>query len=348
MAKRGDTMRQTLTLTLLSALASTLLPGTGSAQELKRGLTPEDWAYEMAPGVTSRDVTYYSDGAGAFAKVFFPPDFSPNGSYPAVVLAQGWAGSHHSIAKYAARFAEFGFVAMAIDYRGWGNSDGFVSLVDRLPWPEGATYLDDVRFTRTTAEVVVKRTRLLPMKQVEDIRNAISFIQGEQGVDPDRIGVWGSSYAGGHAITVAALDTRVKAISVQIPSIAGRDAPEGPLGFTGEMLRDAILRARTGQGQEMETGFSIPRMVDVETNEAARDYRPFHELRHIGDRPVQFIVAEREELFDNREHAYSAMEVLTGPKRLISVPGVTHFEMYIDDPFEISSGAAAEWFLEHL
>jgi uncharacterized protein len=341
-------MPKMLTRALLCILSVATFAGAASAQEIKRGLTPEDWAYEMAPGVTSRDVTYYSDGTAAFAKIFLPPNFSPNGSYPAIVLAQGWAGSHHSIAKYAARFAAHGLVAMAIDYRGWGNSEGFVSLVNRLPPPEGLTYLDDVRFTRTNAEVVVKRTRLLPMKQVEDIRNAISFIQGEPGIDPDRIGLWGSSYAGGHAISVGALDTRVKVISVQIPSIAGKSMPEGPLGLEGDLLQDAILRARTGQGQEFETGYSIPRMVDIETNEAARDYRPFHSLRHIGARPVQFIVAEREELFDNREHAYSAVEVLTGPKRLISVPGTTHFEMYINEPFEISSAAAVEWFLEHL
>ena len=78
-------------------------------------------------------------------------------------------------------FAGAGFVAMIIDYRGWGNSDGFVSMEDRVKTT------DDTRFTEATTRVKITRTRLLPIEQVEDIRNAISYIQGEPGVDPDRI-----------------------------------------------------------------------------------------------------------------------------------------------------------------
>ncbi len=51
---------------------------------------------------------------------------------------------------------------------------------------------------------------------------------------------------------------------------------------------------------------------------------------------------------NNHDHALAAIEALTGPKKLISVPGITHFEMYINEPFEISSNAAAAWFREHL
>jgi hypothetical protein len=50
----------------------------------------------------------------------------------------------------------------------------------------------------------------------------------------------------------------------------------------------------------------------------------------------------------NADHAYAAMDVLTGPKKLISVPGITHFVMYINEPFEPSVNAAADWFREHL
>ena len=63
---------------------------------------------------------------------------------------------------------------------------------------------------------------------------------------------------------------------------------------------------------------------------------------------MQFIVAQNEQLFDNREHSYAAAEVLTGPKRVLEVPNMTHFEMYIGEAFEVSSNAAAEWFLKYL
>jgi cephalosporin-C deacetylase-like acetyl esterase len=53
-------------------------------------------------------------------------------------------------------------------------------------------------------------------------------LQGEPGIDPDRIGVWGSSFAGGNVIVTAALDSRVKAVVGQVPAISGKDAPIAP------------------------------------------------------------------------------------------------------------------------
>jgi hypothetical protein len=329
---------------VMFAVLLLLMTGVASGQEkkIKVGLTQEDWKYTLAEGVTTREVTFYSDGTPCYAKVFFPKGFSAQGKTPGVVLAHGWAGTHFSIEKYGARFAERGLVAMVIDYRGWGYSDGFVSTA--APIKTG----DDTRVTRTTTDVVIKRTRLIPMKQVEDIRNAISYLQGEPGVDADRIGIWGSSFAGGNVIVTAATDSRVKAIVGQIPSIAGKTAQPGPVPLTGRLLEDAIKRARSGQGGEFETGFSVKRMVDVETQQMVAEYRPFRYLKEVGTRPVLFIVAEKEELINNRDNAYAAAEQLAGPKKVIEVPGITHFEMYIGEAFEISSNAAADWLREHL
>lgn len=324
---------------------------TANAQQenkpVKTGLTQADWAYTLEDGVTRRETAYYSDDAACFAVLFFPKDFSVADKWPGVVLAHGWAGTHQSIEKYGARLAERGIVAMVIDYRGWGRSDGFVTLADRnlLQRP---TNNDDVRRIRKKADVVIKRTRLIPMKQVEDIRNAISYLQGEPGVDPERIGLWGSSFAGGNAIVVAALDARVKAVSVQVPAISGKNAPSGPMLVKGRLLEDAIRRARTGEGGEFVTGFSTKRTVDVETSQAVAEYRPFHYLDDVGERPVQFIVAANEELFSNQDNAYAAAEALQGKTRVIEVANTTHFEMYVNEAFDLSSNAAADWFLEHL
>jgi uncharacterized protein len=335
-----------LTTTLLISLAVTAI---AQEKKIKSGLTEEDWKYTLAEGVTSREVTYYSDGMGCYAKLFFPKGFSPSGKTPGVVLGQGWAGTHFSIEKYGARFAERGLVAMVIDYRGWGSSDGFPALAQpTVTKGDPGPVRDDKRFTPTKADVVIKRTRLIPLKQVEDYRNAISYLQGEPGIDPDRIGVWGSSFAGGNVIVTAALDARVKALAAQVPAISGKSAPAGPVPLRGRALEDAIKRARTGQGAEFETGFSTRRMVDIETNQMVAEYRPFHYLKSVGDRPVLFIVAEKEELFRNADNAQAALEVLTGAKKLVVVPGITHFEMYINEAFEISSNAAAAWFREHL
>ncbi len=327
---------------MMAMLLSLATIAAGQEKKVKVGLTQEDWKYTLAEGVTVREATFFSDGTPCYAKFFFPKGFSNAGKTPAVVLAHGWAAVHFSIEKYGARFAERGLVAMVIDYRGWGGSDGFISTIEPLKTS------DDKRFNRMKADVIIKRTRLIPFKQVEDIRSAISYLQGEPGVDPDRIGIWGTSFGGGNVVVTAAMDSRVKAVVGQVPAIAGKNAQPGPLPLTGRLLEDAIKRARTGQGGEYETGFSTRRLVDVETQQLVAEYRPFRYVKEIGARPVLFIVAEKEELFNNRDHAYAAAELLTGPKKIVSVPGITHFEMYIGEAFETSSNAAADWFRQHL
>ena len=341
--------KSTIAVLIASLLICDAISSAAQEKKLKTGLTKEDWAYKLAEGVTSKEVTYFSDGVACYAKLFFPKGFSATGKTPGVVLGQGWAGTHFSIEKYGARFAERGLVAMAIDYRGWGSSDGFISQVQpTVSKGDAEPTRDDKRITNTKSDVTLKRTRLIPMKQVEDYRNAISYLQGEPGVDPERIGIWGSSFAGGNVIVTAALDSRVKAVVGQVPAISGKDSAVGPVPLRGKLLEDAIKRARTGQGGEFETGFSARRMVDVETNQMVAEYRPFQYLKAVGDRPVLLIPAEKDELINNKANAYAAIEVLTGPKKLIEVPGITHFEMYINEAFEISSNAAASWFREHL
>ena len=327
-------------------------PGTHpvTGKPMKMGLGPEDYAYTMPAGVTFREVAYYSDGIACYAKIFFPKSFdaAAKPGTPAVVLGQGWAGTHVSIEKYAARFAERGLVAMAIDYRGWGNSEGYPRLISPVNLGGGMERDENRHQIVENATVWIKRTRLLAKDQQEDYRNAISYIQGEPGVDRDRIGVWGSSYAGGNSLAVAGQDARVKAIAVQVPGIGGNPDGTPPMTLSGAMLDDAIQRARTGQGAEMWTGFSRTLLVDAEQAAANRENNTLQWAKNIGERPFMVIVAEHEELIDNERAGKAAIAFAKGPKEYVVVPGVTHFEIYSGEPFEISSEAAARWFTTHL
>ncbi len=316
-------------------------------KKIKRGLVPADFVYSLAAGVTTRDVTYYSDDVACFAKLFLPKGFSATANVPGVVLASGWAGTHESIEKYGARLAEKGLVAMVIDYRGWGKSNGFTTLADKS-LPTRPRNDDAERHLRGEFLIETKRTRLEPAKQVDDIRNAISYLQGEPGVDRDRIGVWGAGFAGGSVIVVAAMDTRVKAIAMQGGSIEGRQTQPEPFQLKGRMLEDAIRRARTGRGAQLETGYVERRMIDFETNQLVAEFHPFHHLEHIGQRPVLFVVAENDERFAPRDHAYAAAEQLRGPKKIVVVPDATHFELYTGAAFETSANATADWFNQYL
>ena len=70
------------------------------------------------------------------------------------------------------------------------------------------------------------RQEIDPWEQIRDYQHAITYAQGRDDVDADRIGVWGSSYSGAHAYVVAAIDRRVKAVSGQVPLVSGRRAFE--------------------------------------------------------------------------------------------------------------------------
>ena len=322
-------------------------PRTGKPVE-KKGLDATDYAYVMPAGVTTKEVVYYSEGSPAYAKIFYPKGFDAAKKTPAVVLGQGWAGSHVSIEKYAAVFAEHGLVAMTIDYRGWGNSEGQVRLLSPVDLGGGMEKDENRHTIIENATVWVKRTKLDARDQQDDYRNAISFIQGEPGVDPDRIGVWGSSYAGGNSLAVTGQDARVKAIAIQIPGIGGNPEGTPPQAYSGAVLDDAIRRARTGQGAEMWTGYSRSILIDSEMIEANRENNTLQWARNIGERPFMVIVAEFDELINNERAGKAALEYAKGPKEYIVVPDITHFEMYSGEPFKISSGAAARWFVTHL
>lgn len=301
----------------------------------------------LPDGVTATVVTFYSDHVECYGRIFFPAGFGSSGSTPGVVLANGWTGKSGTLERYAAQFAARGLVAMAIDYRGWGKSGGFVTLAEPVLTD------DRLRFMPMTTKVRIKRTRLLPEKQIEDIRNAISYLQGEPGVDPDRIGLWGTSYAGGHVIAVASRDARVKAGVCQVPGISGKDEADEPFDHKGEMLEDAILRARTGQGGTFPTGFNNNRVtIDTETLQANFEYRPFKDIVAVGTQvPILFITAENDELIDNQDHAVAAAEALGArgnTVKIIEIPGITHFDIYRGEPFQTGSRAAADWFHEHL
>ena len=60
-----------------------------------------------------------------------------------------------------------------------------------------------------------------------------------------------------------------------------------------------------------------------------------------------FLIAEKEELFDNRDHGLKAYERAKGPKKLVTIPNITHYGIY-NEAREQARKLAIEWFDEHL
>jgi dienelactone hydrolase len=322
--------------------------------DMKRegGTQPRDWDYALPDGVITKQITFFVDGGTPlYGKLFFPKGFKTSERRPAVVVGHGINALSIGIEKYAARFADRGLVAMAIDYQSYGFSG---SGADDLRLLEPDPSVDASAFTEKRLRLVVKRTNLNNAHEVDDYRAAISYLQGEPGVDPDRIGIWGSSNAGSVVIAVAEIDTRAKAVVSQVagPRPVPRGPAPAPAGPQAAMVDDAIKRARTGQGAEVDGGFSFRSKIDMFGNFRNRDVRPGAALDQIADTTkILFLPAEKDELTNGPGGAIEATKYLNEhgvTAQTIVYPELTHFQAYSNTGFEVGSTLAAEWFLKYL
>ena len=149
---------------------------------------------------------------------------------PCVVMAPGFGGTRDSgLLGYAQGFAAAGMHVLLFDYRGFGASGG------------SPRQLVSVQRQRRDYHAAVAAARRLP------------------GVDPERIVLWGISYAGGHVVVAAAQDQRVAATISVTPAMDGipvliQLARNGGVSHlaraTGNGLRDA-LRGLTGRAPHL-------------------------------------------------------------------------------------------------
>ena len=135
-------------------------------------------------------VRFRSEGLECVADLLMPePARAPA---PALVVGRGFGGVREGNRREAAFFQAAGFVVLSIDYRFFGDSAG------------------------------EPRGRLHPLEQVEDFRSAMTFLERRPEVDPQRIGLWGTSFAGGVVLYTAAVDRRVRAVVAHLPIVHGR------------------------------------------------------------------------------------------------------------------------------
>jgi uncharacterized protein len=294
-------------------------------------------SHAQAQTVTSQDVTLYSEAVQCTARLHTPENHSASNNAAGVVLAPGEAGVRTDIDRYAQALARRGIVALAIDYRGWGACGGFLYFGEPVRWD------DRLRFMQMTANMRIRRGRIDPQAQLTDIRNAMTFLQGVPGVDRTRIGVWGTDLAGGHAITLAAIDARTKVVVAQAPVIAGHGLRPAAFAPSAAQQATMIKLARTGPpATEREARW----MNDAEAKLALARYRPFTHLEQIPPATaIAFIVAEHDERVNNATNAIAAAERLKGPKQVTTIAGAKHSLAGKEDH---AAAAAADWFAKHL
>ena len=299
------------------------------------------------------DIAFDADGATLRGWLYRP--VASSSPAPVVVMAHGYnCLKEFYLDKYAALLAAAGHVVVAYDHRNFGDSDG------------------------------EPRQELDPWVQVRDYRNAITYAQTLDGVDPSRVGVWGSSYAGGHVLVVGAIDRRVGCVVSQVPTISGwestlrRVAPPALAGqrqafdadrlgrFHGEkaatvpMVVDpaegGIASHASADAWEFFTGQHAPpedqwrfekwrNEVTLRSLELYSEYEPGSFIERIAPTPLLMIVGDVDVVCPT-DLALGAFNRAREPKRLELIPG-GHFSAYTDQ-FDRAARAATEWFAEHL
>jgi hypothetical protein len=296
-----------------------------------------------------RRTSFESKGLKCSVTFYTPDQVASGDRYPAIVMAHGIGLTKEmGLPQFAEFFVQAGFVVSLFDYRYLGASEG------------------------------EPRGQIIPAEQHEDFRNAITWTQLQSEVDPERIGLWGFSYSGGHALHLAAFDPRVKAIVAQMPAASGfltSRRVSSPLALeelTKMLSQDRIKRYQTGEvsyfplvappGQpcflatpdaftwvESTKSASEGRWenrLTFESIEHVLYYEPAPHLEAIFPTPLCLIVGEKDFLapadLTADVHA-RAME----PKSLTILKG-GHFDGFQGKGFEIASTTALRWFEKYL
>jgi uncharacterized protein len=270
------------------------------------------------------------------------------GGRPCVVMAHGFAGTVDSgLLPFAERYAAAGLDALAFDYRHFGASEG------------------------------EPRQLLSVKRQLEDYEAAIRHARGLEGVDPNRIVVWGSSYSGGHAVAVAVADGRTAAVISQVPAMDGRAAVSNLVRYAGPGqlirwtlagLRD-VAASRRGRppvmipvvappgrlavmssadaepGYRAITGPTWRNEVAARIGLTAGLYRPGRQADRLPC-PMLVQIADRDTIAPPAA-AQDAAWLATGRAEVRTYP-IGHFDIYRGEPFERAVADQLHFLSRHL
>jgi fermentation-respiration switch protein FrsA (DUF1100 family) len=294
-----------------------------------------------------RDIEFNAEGVILRGWLYLPESVA--GAIPAVVMAHGFSAVKEMyLDRYAEVFAAAGLAALVFDNRNFGASGG------------------------------EPRDEIDPWQQVRDYRNAITWLGRQPHIDRELVGVWGSSYSGGHVLVLGAIDRRIKCVVSQVPLISGSrnlarlvradlaaplraqfDADREARFFGGAPAMVPVVTSEPNGAAALPTADSWEwftetgrtrapawrNQVTLRTLEMLGEYEPGVYIDRISPTPMLMLIAETDHL-TVADEAFAAYNRALEPKRLVILKG-GHFDAYVKG-FEQSSAAARDWFIEHL
>lgn len=322
--------------TTLILLAALTLTAAAQTPEGRRARPPLPDTVEMRP------VAIFSDGTRMAGDLYLPKGLKAEDKLPAIVLCAGTGGTKGGTqARLAPLFVEKGYIVLAFDYRGWGQSESQLMAKEPQPRPDEQNEM--------TLKVKALRWQMNYTDQTEDIRAAISFVAGEPNVDRERIGLWGSSYGGGLVTWVAGNDPRVKCVAGQVPGMGGGRAPAA-------MKYAYDLATKQARGETEPVPIETGKMGGKMATYANMRVNP---VKNIGfsaldaaakiSVPALFVLAENEELSSNAtvEAVHKTLLERSVPSSLHVIKGITHYGVY-GEGFAEATRVEIEWFDKHL
>lgn len=299
-------------------------------------------------------VEFYSKGVKVRGVLRMPEGKGP---HPLLAMAGGWCYVKEIVMPtYAEELAAVGCATLRFDYRCLGDSDG-----------EPRQHLD-------------------PWAQIEDYRNCLSYAAGLPGIDKDRLGAWGISYSGGHALILAAIDPRVKCAVANIPVIDGFESMrlvhgygKGRLASFFKLLAEDREKRARGEAEGMIPHNSSDPDKEICTwpfttsyayfSNATKTFAPNYQgrstiestemlcqytvdpyLKRIYHTPVQMLIVEGDEHtpWDLQVDAFNRIASVRKELAVMS-KGATHIGMYAKLDFQVRAAKRnAEFVRKHL
>jgi predicted acyl esterase len=248
----------------------------------------------QADAFTKADVTIrMSDGVDIAATYYMPDGAPPLSGWPAVMLLHGIGenrsdednGVGMSINSVAERYlVPQGYAALTFDARGHGASGGRVAV-------DGP-------------------------REIQDVRELFTWLAGQGGANPTRIGAYGYSYGGGALWGAAAAGVPFAALQIAIAwtdlytALVPQDLAKSGviLGF----YQSVAQRIAPEVDEVLQFALRGTNLTRVRAFARERSSRPA--LGRIST-PTFLLQGRRDFAFD-LEHALAARRLLRGPKRL--------------------------------
>ena len=295
------------------------------------------------------DISFKTEDGVTLAGWFFAGQ-NVTGPAPTILMCHGFSATKEMhLQGFAETFQAAGMHVLVYDNRNLGDSGG------------------------------TPRGEIDPEQQIRDFRDAITYAQSRDDVDADRIGIWGSSYSGGHVLVVAARDRRVKCVVSQVPLVQGLENARRLVRADHWLgLREGFVSDRRGRlhgdapltlpviGETFGDPCALPtedshkffsdlpaenrgkwkNEITLRSMELFTEYEPGDSISRISPTPLMIVVG-RDDHLTPADMTLAAYERAQEPKRLLILP-CGHFDAYIGKAFEISAPAQCAWFEEHL